>query len=725
MKREVKNNQNFTKGITLIALVVTIVVLLILAGISINLIFGQDGIINAAKQAVIKKAQAEKEEEVRLAITALLLRNEYDESKVTVSAVVEEVKKNYPKQEAKDSISGMGTGDEEDKFPGIIQYDKPSSTIDGTIIVQVDENLNVTSKLDEPEPPIELPQSEYKKIGDTYYNTPELMKFNPENTYYITYDANGNNETVYGRLDKVEAPSNWYDYEKKIWANLVTVNGYDVTYWTWIPRYMYKIGEEEKTSQTVDIKFVDVNDQYQGKDAGTVNLEDYQLPESFIFGEGENKNISGYWMSKYEVQNTAKAETIRLETVNSSIYVTTNTPNGTYTIFLDGKKYKTGVELPYYIEDLTESRDYQICLVNETSRKMLGFETIRVRIEVNDSSKNIEVDTSKFNKANTYYVTYDENGENETIYGRMDKVEQPANWYNYDKKIWANLVTVNGNEVAYWTYIPRYEYITYPLLQYTDVRYIPSSKTEADTGYKIPESFTFGDGKDKNLKGYWISKYEIQNASLEQIKTEPKDSSIYVTTNNPKGTYTIFVDGVKNAEGVELPHYCEVELDREYEICLYSETNKRFVGSTKAIAKTNDTLDTVKNIQIDLTGFNPSCTYYVTYDENGENEKRGELIKVDANGTPTNAPTDWYDYAKKKWANIVTENEGQITYWTYIPRYEYITYPLQKYLNIRFIPSSQTTASEGYKIPESFTFGDGKDKNLKGYWITKYEIQNK
>lgn len=39
------------KGITLVALVVTIVVLLILAGISLNLVLGQNGIINRAQQA--------------------------------------------------------------------------------------------------------------------------------------------------------------------------------------------------------------------------------------------------------------------------------------------------------------------------------------------------------------------------------------------------------------------------------------------------------------------------------------------------------------------------------------------------------------------------------------------------------------------------------------------------------------------------------------------------
>ena len=47
-----------TKGITLIALVVTIVVLLILAGVSINMVLGQNGIITKSKDARDKTEQA-------------------------------------------------------------------------------------------------------------------------------------------------------------------------------------------------------------------------------------------------------------------------------------------------------------------------------------------------------------------------------------------------------------------------------------------------------------------------------------------------------------------------------------------------------------------------------------------------------------------------------------------------------------------------------------------
>ena len=39
------------KGITLVALVVTIIVLIILAGVSISLLFGQYGVVTKAKEA--------------------------------------------------------------------------------------------------------------------------------------------------------------------------------------------------------------------------------------------------------------------------------------------------------------------------------------------------------------------------------------------------------------------------------------------------------------------------------------------------------------------------------------------------------------------------------------------------------------------------------------------------------------------------------------------------
>jgi hypothetical protein len=58
-------------AITLVALVVTIIVLLILAGVSINLVAGGDGILEKATKAVNETNKAKIKEEVELAMAEL------------------------------------------------------------------------------------------------------------------------------------------------------------------------------------------------------------------------------------------------------------------------------------------------------------------------------------------------------------------------------------------------------------------------------------------------------------------------------------------------------------------------------------------------------------------------------------------------------------------------------------------------------------------------------
>ena len=65
------------KGITLIALVITIVVLMILAGVSINTVLGDDGIIQKAKEAAEATKRASAEEEMnRLVLEYQLAKND-------------------------------------------------------------------------------------------------------------------------------------------------------------------------------------------------------------------------------------------------------------------------------------------------------------------------------------------------------------------------------------------------------------------------------------------------------------------------------------------------------------------------------------------------------------------------------------------------------------------------------------------------------------------------
>ena len=60
------------KGITLIALVITIIVLLILAGVSIAMLTGQNGILTQASNADKQNLKAEAEEAVKLALNTIM-----------------------------------------------------------------------------------------------------------------------------------------------------------------------------------------------------------------------------------------------------------------------------------------------------------------------------------------------------------------------------------------------------------------------------------------------------------------------------------------------------------------------------------------------------------------------------------------------------------------------------------------------------------------------------
>ena len=63
-----KNNKKMSNGITLIALVVTIIVLLILAGISIQMLTGNNGILQRATEAKEKTEESQIIEDAKMNI---------------------------------------------------------------------------------------------------------------------------------------------------------------------------------------------------------------------------------------------------------------------------------------------------------------------------------------------------------------------------------------------------------------------------------------------------------------------------------------------------------------------------------------------------------------------------------------------------------------------------------------------------------------------------------
>ena len=125
---EVKSNkeQNYTEqnnGITLIALVITIIVLLILAGVSIAMLTGQNGILTQAQSAKIETENKSAEEKVKLTVMGARA----DDGILTVGKLRTE-------------LANYGGTVEGDTFPVTATVDGKSFTVDANGNVNSTEN---------------------------------------------------------------------------------------------------------------------------------------------------------------------------------------------------------------------------------------------------------------------------------------------------------------------------------------------------------------------------------------------------------------------------------------------------------------------------------------------------------------------------------------------------------------------------------------------------------
>ena len=90
-----------TKGITLIALVVTIIVLLILAGVSIAMLTGNNGVLTQGKRTKEETEIAEEKEAISLAMNALKIQKQVGAKKSGIKVALN----NEPKEEVLDAQS--------------------------------------------------------------------------------------------------------------------------------------------------------------------------------------------------------------------------------------------------------------------------------------------------------------------------------------------------------------------------------------------------------------------------------------------------------------------------------------------------------------------------------------------------------------------------------------------------------------------------------------------
>ena len=122
------------KGITLVALVITIIVLLILAGISIMGLSGNNGLISKTQKAKIKTQLSTAKQEVSLAISGLIAENIGNKDKITPQMIANQV----------NSENNRKTyAENENTFPTNIIYPKEDTGIGDEIQIKVGSDLEI------------------------------------------------------------------------------------------------------------------------------------------------------------------------------------------------------------------------------------------------------------------------------------------------------------------------------------------------------------------------------------------------------------------------------------------------------------------------------------------------------------------------------------------------------------------------------------------------------
>lgn len=423
-------------------------------------------------------------------------------------------------------------------------------------------------------------------------------------------------------------------------------------------------------------------------------------------------------------------------TINDQIYLKTKySENGIkYILYKDGSIAGYGENGTY---ETTNEDQYIFYYVDNRGNIK------KYAVSPSDGRPNVKY----FNENTTFYVSYDDNG-NETSYIPIGE-KAPENWYNYNSQKWGNVVCRNNGDELYYVWIPRYMYKLDSSSQTADAILVDLENCYTDengdrvslndSDYILPEAFTWN---GTALSGYWVSKYNLSSDSNRRL------TATVTTSDN-----TIRVSDIINKTGITDNVIYNVYLIKDGKIEFgpqkitdsYTFTDVEYGEYSIHIAAMlgeNQIAGYANQIKInkipgpDLTGFKVDSTFIVTYDDYGnETSIRpiGSVLTADAeidNGILKSGEVDisklnddeiWYNYAEQKWPNVVCRNNGEELYYVYIPRYEYLLNSTNQNADVVLISKEQTTADAGYAIPEAFTWNETA---ISGYWVSKYNLSS-
>ena len=738
-------------GITLIALVITIIILLILAGVTISSIVNGN-LIGKASEAKFKTKMAEYRDDTNQYVSWQVTENmdtntqKINSGEVLKDAIEREIVTDIKKEDVttniEDILKNIKKSDKDTVvvYKGELYYVSNDKTKNNDKQVKWCNDIGIkVLEYKDPEG-IVVKNGKYELINNIYMCTPMLNEgFDETRTRYLEVNSQGN--LTAGNWISDNPTSNWYNYEEgsSRWANILIENSGSELYYTWIPRYCFKLNQNTGRSE---VKFIDTDNNYKDKDGNVTTWEQLQndgfrVPEAFTETISATKTyeLPGYWAMKYTLGEVTGNSTINydmsvskgvitLKNIQLNTSITNSNPITKYTIALNEKIVQTIDKT----SDVSNIGNKTITISNlKAGDNTVNITGLNAGGEVvgtmtKDYSPAIvnAPDLSNFDKDTTFYVTYDDDGkEHSTV-----PISQgtPQYWYEYGESKWANIVTRNNGLEIYYTWVPRYQFTLDQQNKRSTVKFITGTSTKVDSGYQIPEAFT---NHGQELTGYWAMKYTLGSETAPTFDTEVTATSSSIKTKGVTGTsvadgqvYKYYINGEykgQKTSSSDTFEFAGLKSNTKYTILVeIRNSSDEYIGS---VVKQISTIDANKP---DLNGFNANNTYYVLYDNDG-NETIGDKIKNDG----SNIPSNWYDYSSSKWANIVVKDGNTTMYYTWVPRYEFRVDSTQykqsasARTEVRFLSETSRNIDTGYQIPEAFTFNG---QELTGYWAMKYTL---
>lgn len=694
---------NTNKGITLIALVVSIIVMLILAGVSLNMTIGENGIITQSQKASFFAEMTQLQESVDMKRISRLadvreesstdplfdttIGSDLSKMPLTLIAEIMYTRNGMDAGTGKDAEEILEDRKEKARVENFRLYGGNSQSIyyidadtgNGKEKTYVyDAQTRICYKIDGAKYGghifHSLVWSDIVINNDTTFvenglvmvagitvvngacaYEPDMTGFtagtstNPK-TYMAYYSSDGNvslkplSDYTDGRPREYNGGT-LYDYTNKMWANVKCTGrnekGIEMeTWWTWIPRYAYKL---DTSTKKTTVQFVNTSDKIVGTDGTTSDLEEGYTVHSAFNQNG--KALKGIWVAKYPVsKNESSEKTIAPDFEG---FLATETNISVLAFSTDGRYY---VEIPY------DTYNTLFADVEEDN-----YEIRKVKVQTTDGNDLGTLSTFAKNKG----IVTNGIGSNLTsvtnVVSSSESKGEEFFIYNYSKKLWANIKTENksNNSTSYWVWIPRYAY--YLENNQTEVMFVDTNDmpVDGDEVYGLPSMYTVHSAFNQNgskLRGIWVAKYPASS-------TEYPNVSNIANAAEPNLNDSKVSSALAAADQVTITYYSEDGQEtttKAYDISTFGTSDSYSLSGVSSTISAS-------------SSYGANRTYYMYKYDNG----KPFVMSV---------------------RNATTKTSTSYTWW---PRYadngnkrEYLT--------------TTATPSSGYSLGSDFASGDGK-----------------